>query len=85
MLTSTATTAAADQKTRRGFGCQPRLLAHSIPARPTQHSVMAGYMMKLVAKAESAGGAELVRQRGERQQHRQRRLDSRRVRSRTAR
>src|SRR5579872_12852 len=55
MFTTTATTATADQKTRRGFGCQPRLLAHSIPARPRQQNVIAGYMMKLVTVPESTG------------------------------
>ena len=55
MFTTTATTAAADQKTRRGSGCQPRLLAHSIPARPRQQNVMAGYMMALVTSADSTG------------------------------
>src|SRR5260370_40933616 len=55
MFTTTPTTATADQKTRRGFGCQPRLFAHSIPARPRQQNVMAGYMMALVTPAESAG------------------------------
>ena len=55
MFTTTATTAAADQKTRRGFGCQPRLFAHSIPARPRQQSVMAVYMMTLVTSGDSTG------------------------------
>jgi hypothetical protein len=56
-FTTTATTAAADQKTRRGSGCQPRLLAHSIPARPRQQNVMAGYTMALVTSAESTGAS----------------------------
>src|SRR5580692_5269494 len=55
MFTTTATVATADQKTPRGFGCQPRLLAHNIPARPRQQNVMAGYMMPLVTPADSAG------------------------------
>src|ERR1700722_9426154 len=55
MFTTTATTATADQKTPRGFGCQPWLLAHSIPARPRQQNVMAGYMIPLVTPADSAG------------------------------
>src|SRR5579859_3983151 len=55
MFTTTATTATADQKTRRGFGCQPRLLAHSIPARPRQQNVMAGYMMTLVTAPDKTG------------------------------
>src|SRR4029077_955889 len=55
MFTTTLTTATADQKTRRGFGCQPRLFAHSIPARPRQQIVMAGDMMALGTPADSAG------------------------------
>src|ERR1700685_3338936 len=45
MFTTTATTATADQKTPRGFGCQPWLLAHSIPGGPRQQDVVGGDMM----------------------------------------
>src|SRR3984885_4529764 len=55
MFTTTATAPTADQKTRRGFGCQPWLLAHSIPARPRQQNVIAGYMMALVTPADRPG------------------------------
>src|SRR5450756_1827559 len=47
MLTTTATAPAAARKTRRGFGDQPRLLAHSIMASPRQQSAIDAYMMRL--------------------------------------
>src|ERR1700722_4857081 len=51
MFTRTATAPAAVQKTLRGLGDQPRLLAHSIMARPRQHSVIEMYMMRLAARS----------------------------------
>ena len=74
MFTTTATTAAPQPNTHRGSGCQPRLLAHSIPARPRAHSVIAVYIMRLIREAAEHRRTQPVRQRGERQQHRQRRL-----------
>src|ERR1700678_2039470 len=44
MLTSTAMAPTAVQKTRRGFGDQPPLLAHSIIASPRQHNPIETYM-----------------------------------------
>src|ERR1700738_1226284 len=49
MFTRTATAPAAVQKTLRGLGDQPRLLAQSIMARPRQQSVMETYMITLAA------------------------------------
>src|ERR1700756_5798590 len=51
MFTSTATAPAAVQKTFRGLGDQPRLLAHSIMASPRQHSVIEVYMIRLAARS----------------------------------
>src|SRR4030088_1759200 len=51
MFTRTATAPAAVQKTFRGLGDQPRLLAQSIMARPRQHSVIDTYMMTVAAKS----------------------------------
>src|SRR5579862_7525489 len=48
MLTSTARAAADTAKTLYGLGDQPRwLLAHSIIAKPRQHSPIEVYMMAL--------------------------------------
>src|SRR5580693_7617775 len=55
MLTSTATAATAVQKTFRGLGDQPRLLAHSIIARPRQHSAIEGYMIRLATRTDRCG------------------------------
>ena len=55
MHTTTATTTTAIQNTRRGAGCQPRLLAHSIPARPSAHSVMPPYIKTLITSLERTG------------------------------
>src|ERR1700759_4503007 len=55
MFTTTATTPAAVQKTFRGFGDQPRLLAHSIMARPRQHSVIDTYMTRLPTRSDRCG------------------------------
>ena len=55
MFTSTATAPAAIPKTFCGFGDQPRLLAHSIIARPRQHSPTDTYMMTLRAGHASCG------------------------------
>src|SRR5580658_162000 len=55
MFTTRPTAAAPVAKTRRGFGCQPRLWAHSIPATPRAQNVMAGYMMALVTSADRTG------------------------------
>ncbi len=51
MFTRTATAPAAVQKTFRGLGDQPRLLAQSIMARPRQHSVIDTYMITLAARS----------------------------------
>src|ERR1700749_1782372 len=50
MFTRTATAPAAVQKTLRGLGDQPRLLAQSIMARPRQHRVIDTYMITLAAR-----------------------------------
>src|SRR3984957_10566556 len=50
VFTRTATAAAAVQKTWRGLGDQPRLLAQSIMARPRQHRVIDTYMITLAAR-----------------------------------
>src|SRR5215467_13856919 len=55
MFTSTATAPAAVQKTRRGLGDQPRLLAHSIMARPRQHSPTDAYMMRFATMSGKCG------------------------------
>ena len=55
MFTSTAIPAAAVQKTLRGFGDQPRLLAHSIIARPRAHKATEKYMMKLATRSGRCG------------------------------
>src|SRR5579863_3481516 len=55
MFTSTATAPAAVQKTLRGLGDQPRLLAHSIMARPRQHSAIETYMIRLAARSGRCG------------------------------
>src|ERR1700761_5276419 len=55
MFTRTATAPAAVQKTLRGFGDQPRLLAHSIMARPRQHSVIETYMTRLPTRLDRCG------------------------------
>src|SRR5215469_10777448 len=47
MLTSTAMTAVAVQRTFFGLGDQPWLLDQSIIASPTPHNRMEGYMMAL--------------------------------------
>src|SRR5215472_18396320 len=47
MFTSTAMAAVAVQRTLRGLGDQPWLLAQSIIASPRPHSPMDGYMMAL--------------------------------------
>src|ERR1700730_4591686 len=57
MFTTTATTAAGDEKPRRGFGRQPRLFAQNIPARPTQQRVMPTYMMMMVVTWPENTGA----------------------------
>ena len=55
MFTRTATAPAAVQKTFRGLGDQPRLLAHSIMARPRQHSVIEAYMIRLATRLGRCG------------------------------
>ncbi len=55
MFTSTATATAAVRKILRGLGDQPRLLAHSIIARPRQHSVIEVYMIRLAARSGRCG------------------------------
>src|ERR1700742_2596545 len=55
MFTRTATAPAAVRKTLRGFGDQPRLLAHSIMARPRQHTVIETYMIRLAARSGRCG------------------------------
>src|SRR5215472_8805189 len=55
MFTRTATAPAAVQKTRRGLGDQPRLLAHSIMARPRTHSPTDAYMMRFATMSGRCG------------------------------
>src|ERR1700748_3258845 len=55
MFTRTATAPAAAQKTFRGLGDQPRLLAHNIMARPRQHSKIEPYMTRLPTRTDRCG------------------------------
>src|SRR5215469_13452924 len=55
MFTSTAIAPAAVQNTFRGLGDQPRLLAHSIIARPRQHSPIEAYMVRFATMSGRCG------------------------------
>src|ERR1700761_7577814 len=55
MFTRTATAPVAVQKILRGFGDQPRLLAHSIMASPRQHSAIDTYMMRSATASGRCG------------------------------
>src|ERR1700751_2714011 len=59
MFTTTATAPAAVQKTFRGLGDQPRLLAQSMMARPRTHSTIETYMLTVVTSLGSVGPPRL--------------------------